>query len=183
VSALDWTISVEDVLLKRRLILNGIFEADYIDAPNARCRVVEPIQVKIVVVAARDGIAVGGYARTVIEHPCDRCLKPVLLPINGTIEALYKPVSQMPTSEEEELNSLRNVLYYDSDQIDLTDRIIEAIVVDIPMKVLCSENCKGLCPYCGADLNEEENHRCVEQDFDPRWKKLFLVKQNLTKEG
>jgi uncharacterized protein len=81
------------------------------------------------------------------------------------------------------LNSLRNVLYYDSDQIDLTDRIIEAIVVDIPMKVLCSENCKGLCPYCGADLNEEENHRCVEQDFDPRWKKLFLVKQNLTKEG
>ncbi len=183
VSVLDWTISVEDVLLKRRLILKGVFEAEYVDAPNARCRVVKPIEVKIVVVAARDGIAVGGYVRTTIEHPCDRCLKPVLLPISGTIEALYKPVSEMPTSEEEELKSLRNVLYYDSDRIDLTDRIIEAIVVEVPMKVLCSESCKGLCPHCGADLNEEREHKCTHEDVDPRWKKLFLVKQNLTKEG
>jgi uncharacterized protein len=110
-------------------------------------------------------------------------LKPVLLPISGTIEALYKPVSEIPTSEEEELKSLRNVLYYDSDRIDLTDRIIEAIVVEVPMKVLCSESCKGLCPYCGADLNEEKEHKCRHDDVDPRWKKLFLVKQNLTKEG
>lgn len=180
---MDWTISVEDVLLKRRIILRGIFEAEYIEAPTTRCRVVEPIQVKIVAVAARDGIAVGGYARTIIEHPCDRCLKPVLLPINGTVEALYKPISEMPTTEEEELKSLRNVLYYTSDQIDLTDRIIEAIVVEVPMKVLCSEDCKGLCPHCGADLNEEQDHKCVQFDLDPRWKKLLLVKQDLTKEG
>ncbi|MBC7116239.1 MAG: DUF177 domain-containing protein [Pseudothermotoga sp.] len=180
---MNWTISVEDVLLRKRVILQGVFEAEYVDAPGARCRVVEPIKVKIVVVAARDGIAVGGYARTTIEHPCDRCLKPVFLPIHGTIEALYKPVSEMPVSDQEELKSLRNVLYYDSDQIDLTDRIIEAIVVEIPMKVLCSDNCKGLCPYCGANLNEEKDHKCIEDSVDPRWKKLFLVKQNLTKEG
>lgn len=179
---MNWVIDLEKLTKERRMILKGIYEAQTVELPNMQCRVLQPIEVKIVAVMTKDGIAVGGYVKTVLEHPCDRCLKPVELKIHGTIEALYKPLSEAPKEKEEELKSLRNVLYYSSDSIDLSERIIEAIVVDVPMKVLCKPDCKGLCPYCGADLNEDPNHTCEEYKIDPRLSKLLLLKKT-NKEG
>jgi len=180
---LNWTIEVEKVTKERRIFLQGIYDAETIDLPGAKCKVLEPIKVKIVAAVTKDGIAVGGYVKTVLEHPCDRCLKPVRLPINGTIEALYKPESSIPKEKEEELQSLRNVIYYSSDKIDLSERILEAIVVDVPMKVLCKPDCKGLCPYCGTDLNENADHSCAEKISDPRFSKLLSLKEDAGKEG
>ncbi|HOJ87976.1 MAG TPA: DUF177 domain-containing protein [Pseudothermotoga sp.] len=180
---MNWVIEVEKVFEERRVIMEGIYEAKTIELPGVECRVLEPIRVKIVVALAKDGIAVGGYVKTVLEHPCDRCLKPVQLQIHGTIEALYKHISEAPKEKEEELQSLRNVLYYSSDKIDLSDRIIEAIIVDVPMRVLCKPDCKGLCPHCGADLNEDPNHSCREYKIDPRLSKLLLLSKKASKEG
>nr|WP_041446329.1 DUF177 domain-containing protein [Pseudothermotoga thermarum] len=180
---MNWVIEVEELLRKKRIFLEGTYEAEFLDLPFAKCKVLESIKVKMVAVITKDGIAVGGYAKTVVEHPCDRCLKMVKLPINGTIEALYKPISEAPKTKEEQLESLRNVIYYSSDKIDLSERIIEAIVVDVPAKVLCKPDCKGLCPRCGADLNEEKDHRCQEEDIDPRLMKLLKIKAQIQKEG
>lgn len=179
---MNWVIELEKLSQERKVIMEGIFEAKVVELSNIRCKVLQPIKVKMVVVMAKDGIAVGGYVKTVLEHPCDRCLKPVELKINGTIEALYKHISEAPKEKEEELQSLRNVLYYSSDRIDLSERIIEAIVVDIPMRVLCKPDCKGLCPYCGTDLNEDPEHLCKRQEVDPRLNKLLLLKRT-NKEG
>lgn len=179
---MNWIIELERLSQERKIVLEGIFEAKTIELPNVQCKVLQPIKVKMVVVMTKDGIAVGGYVRTILEHPCDRCLKPVELKINGTIEALYKHISEVPKEKEEELQSLRNVIYYSSDRIDLSERIIEAIVVDVPMRVLCKPDCKGLCPRCGTDLNEDPEHLCEDQKIDPRLSKLLLLKKT-NKEG
>lgn len=59
----------------------------------------------------------------------------------------------------------------DIGNVDLTDMIIENIVLAIPMKIVCREGCKGLCPLCGQNLNEEECD-CEEEKVDPRLAKL-----------
>ncbi len=180
---MNWVLEIETLLKERRIFLEGIYNVEYVDLPVAKCRVLEPVKVKIVAVITHDGIAVGGYARTSIEHPCDRCLKMVKVSINGTIEALYKPISEAPKTKEEQLESLRNVLYYSTDKIDLSERIIEAIVMDVPTRVLCKPDCEGLCPICGADLNEEQNHSCSKQNVDPRWTNLLKIRAHLHEEG
>ncbi len=179
---MNWVIELEKLSQERRMILEGIFEAQTVELPGVQCKVLRPIEVKMVVVMAKDGVVVGGYARTVLEHPCDRCLKPVQVKINGTIEALYKPINEAPKEKEEELQSLRNVLYYSSDKIDLSERIIEAIVIDAPMRVLCKPDCRGLCPHCGTDLNDDPKHVCEENRIDPRLNKLLLLRK-INEEG
>ncbi len=180
---MNWVIEIETLMKERRIFLEGVYEAEYVDLPAARCRVLEPIKVKIVAVLTQDGIAVGGYVRTTVEHPCDRCLRMVKVPVSGTVEALYKPLSEAPKTKEEQLESLRNVLYYSASKIDLSERILEAIVVDVPTRVLCKPDCKGLCPKCGADLNEEQDHHCSYESVDPRLMKLTKIKTQLLKEG
>jgi len=56
-------------------------------------------------------------------------------------------------------------------EVDLNPYIEENLILSIPMKMLCREDCKGICPGCGADLNHEVC-RCGRSEIDPRWKKL-----------
>jgi len=63
------------------------------------------------------------------------------------------------------------MLLPDTVEIDLTDRVIEYLILTIPMKNICRSECKGICPGCGADLNHE-TCRCVETAVDPRWEGL-----------
>ena len=124
-------------------------------------------------------IVVGGYVRGYIIRPCDRCLKPVKVFLDGVIEAVYDMEGKV--DEKEELQDLRNVIYYQGEVIDLEERIQEALVIAAPNVVLCKPDCKGLCPYCGVDLNEHPNHVCTllseEDAVDPRLEKLLELKK------
>lgn len=77
-----------------------------------------------------------------IEYHCDRCAK--ILRDNRTVafEEIFK------TDNDEEQYS------YQGNEINLTQLVIDAIIFDIPGKLLCSAECKGLCPICGTNLNE-----------------------------
>ncbi len=126
----------------------------------------EPVRVRIEASFLRGRIGVTGSVETVVIHPCDRCLEPVYLKINGKIDALYLPeekkIKQKRFEKSIELTELDNSFFYNPQDefIDLEDRVIEAIVIEIPIKVLCKEDCKGLCPYCGINLNEHPDHVC-----------------------
>jgi uncharacterized protein len=71
-----------------------------------------------------------------------------------------------------------DVGFYRDDQIDLSAVLSEQVVIDVPMKPVCSEECKGLCPNCGADLNEGECN-CKEDKTDPRLAPLAEIKKKL----
>jgi len=109
---------------------------------------------------------------TRVQCGCSRCLEPVIIPLRADFKLVLKscgPFAKAPgtSSEEEDL-----VLVADSDtSFDITGRVREAIILSLPIKPLCREDCKGLCPHCGANLNLK-SCQCREQKLDPRWSKL-----------
>ncbi|HPE68483.1 MAG TPA: DUF177 domain-containing protein [Thermotogota bacterium] len=121
----------------------------------------EPVRYSFQVILVEDEVVVSGQSSGKVEGVCHRCLEPVLLELEGEIQAVYKPASSMGEVSEENVEDYENVLYYTEHQLDMADRVIESLMVEIPFKVLCAEDCQGLCPYCGENLNEHPEHVCT----------------------
>jgi len=66
-------------------------------------------------------------------------------------------------------------IHPDTDKIDLDEYIRDYAVLAVPMKNLCSEDCKGLCSKCGKNLNEGTCN-CNEENIDPRWESIQKLK-------
>ncbi len=101
-----------------------------------------------------------------LETACDRCAKPISLPLATKI--FHTLVTSLNDETNDEL-LLVNELRFDLDAL-----ITEDIFLDLPSKLLCSEDCKGMCPKCGADLNA--GSCSCEKEVDPR---LAALKQLL----
>ena len=101
-----------------------------------------------------------------LETSCDRCAKPITLP--QETEIFHTLVTHLNDETNDEL-MLVNELRYDLDPL-----ITEDIFLDLPSKLLCSEDCKGVCPRCGKDLNQ--GSCSCEKEVDPR---LAALKQLL----
>lgn len=88
---------------------------------------------------------------------CGRCLVEYTEPLDVSFEEEFTETvhdERQPDEEDEEDESGRSVSAYTGDEIDLTDPLRENILLDLPIKPLCDEECKGLCPTCGTNLNE-----------------------------
>jgi uncharacterized protein len=113
-------------------------------------------------------VFVKGVVSGEVELQCSRCLKEYILPIKTLLEVTYHPVQNL---NKEELIELKrdemDVDFYKEGLIDTEDIIRDQILLNIPMKPLCSEDCKGLCNICGTDLNYSECG-CIVQEIDPR---------------
>jgi uncharacterized protein len=125
---------------------------------------------------------VQGTVKTQIIHPCDRCLEPVKVDINGNVDAVYIP-NEKVKEVEENMDEI-GTFYYDPhiEFLDLTDRVIEAIILEIPMKVLCKPDCKGLCPHCGINLNEHPDHVC-DYEEDKTESPFYVLKKKISFES
>ncbi len=129
----------------------------------------DPVDVGLKLEFLGDRLYLSGLVKTSVIHSCDRCLEPVKVEIEGDAEAIYLPERKKKNLEKNlELTELDTTLYYDphAEFLDLEDRVEEVIVLSIPMKVLCKDDCKGLCPYCGVNLNEEPGHLCDKKTND-----------------
>ena len=98
-----------------------------------------------------EGILVTGIVRGQATTPCDRCLEPASLDIAGEISCYYLHEEPEVDDEDDEEYGLIS----DEGTIDIAQAIQGAVAMDLPFVVLCSEDCKGLCPTCGCNLNEE----------------------------
>jgi uncharacterized protein len=100
------------------------------------------------------GLLVDGWADLVLALTCDRCLKEFEQPMHVTFEEQFYPtvdiISGLPLKpiDEEEIFPIN-----DHHEIDLTEAIRQNTLTKLPMVTLCREDCKGLCPQCGHDLN------------------------------
>ena len=102
----------------------------------------------------------------ILETACDRCAKPISLPLATKI------FHTLVTSLNDETND--ELLLVNELRFNLDELISEDIFLDLPSKFLCAEDCKGICPKCGADLNE--GSCSCEKEVDPR---LAALKQLL----
>ena len=104
---------------------------------------------------------------TVAHHTCDRCLEKYSLPFNESFELLFHIGNKDFETDEDDVVFIAP----ETVEIDLTDWIIEYLILSLPMKKLCSKDCKGFCAGCGVDL-KREICRCEEESIDPRLEKL-----------
>lgn len=105
--------------------------------------------------------------RTTAQHACDRCLEAFAIPCECAFELLFHIGKEDLQTEEEDVV----LLAPETAEVDLAEWIVEQLILSIPMKLLCREDCQGICPGCGANLNQEAC-RCGEKPGDPRWEKL-----------
>ena len=114
-----------------------------------------------------------GSLHCTIERLCDRCLAEVSLPLDIHFDLLYAPAEEIEnrTGEVELGEKDLDLSVFQHDQIDLDALVVEQIELQVPIRLLCREECRGLCSQCGADWNVE---RCsCPPPIDPRWESLM----------
>jgi uncharacterized protein len=106
------------------------------------------------------------------ELPCARCIEPVSRTLEGDFDLLYRPAGLPTTRDEESITTAETEIgYYQGDGLELEDVLREQVLLSLPPRVLCSPDCKGLCPHCGQDLNTAQCD-CQAAPADPRWNAL-----------
>jgi uncharacterized protein len=149
-----------------------VCSAEELPLDDRDARLVKPAEVRGEVERNGREIEFRGQVSTEIEVPCNRCLKTVALPINTAFHARFVPAVSWGSSPEHELGEDDLKLsVFEGDAIELRDLAREEILLAIPGHVLCCEDCKGLCPVCGGDLNAVDC-KCAEQQVDSRWAAL-----------
>jgi uncharacterized protein len=113
--------------------------------------------------AGRDLLVRGRLSGQVIIN-CRRCLEPVRQQIDDEVSFLFRAGIDRLTAEREEVYALPEGVR----EVDLTDAIREHLVLSVPRFVVCREECRGLCPRCGINLNDG-TCTCEETDIDERW--------------
>lgn len=117
--------------------------------------------------ANADGaIVVDGMIEAELNALCNRCLGSMEYHMEARFQETYYD-NAIPQPE----GLQPDWVPFSGDQIDITPEVIQTILVNLPMRFLCRDDCRGLCPVCGADLNKQRC-RCTHDDTDPRLAKL-----------
>ncbi len=106
-----------------------------------------------------DMVQVKGIISTRVRLTCARCLKTFDAPLTSRFEVTYtqRPAGEKKANQQEEIEldaGDMGLIYFEGEQINLLEAIQEQVILALPIKALCSPTCKGLCPGCGADLNQ-----------------------------
>ena len=138
------------------------------DGRTSQFQVAEPVDLKFKVQKDKDRFRLIGRIITALELPCSRCVEPFRLPIDSTFDIRYLPQTEMAAEGEREVeeDDLSDAFYRD-EQIDLAQLMEEQFYLALPMKPLCRDDCKGLCPNCGTNLNDATCD-CQVRWEDPR---------------
>jgi DUF177 domain-containing protein len=132
---------------------------------------VEPLDVDLAARSVGDGVLVRGTLRTKVRQACRRCLAPVEQEVDEHVDLLFAE----PTDEDDADDGEVYFLPARGDDLDLTDAVREQVLLQAPQFTLCREDCAGLCPTCGKDLNEGPCE-CVPEAAPTPWDALKNVK-------
>ena len=146
-------------------------------------RVTAPVDLRMVIHKDHDRFRLVGTVKAELELDCSRCLEPFKLPVDREFDLRYLPAGAVePEPDDDEEAEVEDddvaVTFYRDEQIDLNELLREQFYLTLPMKPLCSEACKGICPQCGTNRNTAPCD-CNPQWEDPRLAGLKkLLKRN-----
>lgn len=118
-------------------------------------------------------IVVRGTLEGELLAQCRRCLTEVRRPISIEVTIVYAAVGDL---DEEDLGEVRP-MDLDTLELDLSEALREELILAAPTYIVCDEECRGLCPLCGINLNEETCD-CTVEEQDPRWDALRTLKES-----
>ncbi len=138
--------------------------------------VASPVKLAFDIYKDKSTFRLVGRTETTLEIPCSRCLEPMLLPVNAEFDLRYQPHSTNTGEGEREIEEDDlTTAFYENDEIDLDHLIREQFYLALPMKPLCTPDCKGLCSICGTNLNRGTCN-CTHEAEDPRFAVLKTLR-------
>lgn len=142
------------------------------DFTNGAVEINSPDQVKIsfLLESVIDGILLTGTAVAIAAGECSRCLEAVRVEVSGELTDLYAYSDKdIQTDEADEVRIL------EGDLLDLEPAVRDALVLAMPLRPLCNDNCLGLCGQCGIRMDDQPDH--AHEAVDPRWARLTELKK------
>jgi DUF177 domain-containing protein len=153
-----------------------VYKPDDLNPVDERVSLTQPATVSGKVRLAGNEVFVNGHVEARAQVECDRCLQPVETPVNADFALEYISGSEYESSEAAELTETEmSVSVFDGKAIDVDEIVKEQILLAVPTRMLCREDCKGICPECGTDRNTGDCN-CATNDIDPRWAALKNLK-------
>jgi DUF177 domain-containing protein len=129
-----------------------------------------PVRLDIRLDAIVEGVAVTGSVASTVSVECRRCLASTTVELSVPVSELYSSPDHPQADESYALHG---------EELDLEPMVRDLLMLAMPLNPLCREDCKGLCPACGQDLNDADcGHR---PPGDLRWEPLRNLKQSLTR--
>lgn len=110
-----------------------------------------------------------GIVRSSVTMQCSRCARDFECELEGATDFIVRTQSHVETPDSDATDDEEYVYAQgNSDTIDVTALVLQGLTLAMPMKPLCREECKGLCPECGVNFNERACS-CAKVQTDPRW--------------
>lgn len=139
---------------------------------------VDPLEVRGSAELVEGQIHINGNLHTRLEMVCARCLEPVVEEVSRDFDLFYRPLQSIQRDEEMRLRlDDTEIAFFQGEGLFLTDVLAEQVLLAVPMKAICRSDCRGLCPHCGINLNQD-SCRCSLQKADPRMAPLARLKQD-----
>ncbi|HSE33957.1 MAG TPA: DUF177 domain-containing protein [Pyrinomonadaceae bacterium] len=152
------------------------YQPEELNLVDERVRVTEPITVNGRVRSSGSEIKVSGRVETRVNVECDRCLKTLEIPVSAGFRLQYITGQEYEEKHAAELSADEMALsVFDGDAIDVDEIAREQILLSVPDRALCDENCRGICSMCGTNLNTG-SCECTSSETDPRWAALEKFK-------
>ena len=126
-------------------------------------------------------IRVRGHIKTTLETECVKCLETAAISVDSDFDLVYLPEGVEAESGEIEISDKdAEIGFYQGHGLELDNVVEEFLILAVPMRPVCKENCQGLCPNCGVNLNDKKCE-CPPVDLDPRWTGLQALKGPILK--
>jgi uncharacterized protein len=156
----------------RKIRFDEAFEAGQIDFSGEDLTQSSPLRVSgsAELLAHSDGeLRIQGHYTVEMAAECDRCLGPARFSLDDRFDLFYRPMSAIARDEEVEIDEGEaEIGFYEGGGIELEDILREQVLLALPMRRVCSDACKGICPVCGKNRNETACD-CRTEEVDNRW--------------
>ena len=141
---------------------------------------IRPVNVDLEIQKRSDHIHIQGALQGTLQVTCHRCLTAFLWPLKEPIDIYLIEEEELVPAEEMELEARElDFEFFDGVAIEIDQLVVEQLFLALPVKILCSEDCRGLCPGCGANLNEEQC-QCEKNTGGSPFAALEAIKTRLT---
>ena len=153
-------------------------ESDHLDGLDQSLKLVGPVKMEAEFVGGNRKVEMQAQIQAQIDTVCDLCLTPVSynldFEVSETLMSSHDVDVLSDHGGDREKYESENWIY-DDVHLDLNYLVLNAILTQLPLRHLCREDCKGLCPQCGANLNNGPCG-CENNEIDPRWAVLAQLK-------
>lgn len=162
------------------LALQGEVLPSELGFDSSEIQVLEQVRIELTAERQASEIRIRGRLTANVGLPCSRCLEPVRFSVATEFDQFYASNAEHPLQGEIALQQKdTEVGFFSGDFIDASDIAREQILLNLPMKPICREDCKGLCPHCGKNRNLQDCN-CEAVLVDPRLIQLMKIKNRMT---